>query len=125
MKQCSYCGKEYSDDALICDLDQQELNACAPVSAPATFNFDQVAGKKFRRPCWFALYISTGLLLFSIFGSLILDSLNINNKNLDGMFAFTFFLGAYGFEFSVLWCFLAAAIWFFRLCFAGKLCRRH
>jgi hypothetical protein len=35
MKTCSYCGKQYSDDAEVCALDQQPLKGLAESSAGA------------------------------------------------------------------------------------------
>lgn len=35
MKTCSYCGKQYPDDAEVCAIDQQPLKALAESPAPA------------------------------------------------------------------------------------------
>ena len=37
MKRCTYCGKEYSDDAVVCAIDQEPLDSDQPDPSAALF----------------------------------------------------------------------------------------
>lgn len=49
MKRCTYCGREYSDEATVCSLDQQPLEFAGSPSAvaePATCNGDEASAQR-------------------------------------------------------------------------------
>jgi hypothetical protein len=39
MKRCTYCGKEYPDEAAVCSIDQQSLTCCTPSPTTSTPQF--------------------------------------------------------------------------------------
>jgi hypothetical protein len=58
MKACSYCGKEYSDDAIFCDIDQAQLVHLQPKPRPPIDS--KLASEKQPQPITIWRLLSTG-----------------------------------------------------------------
>ena len=66
MKKCSYCGKDHPDDALVCSVDGQPLEAVIPPQAGSSLT---PAGhmEKPRRPIpWLSGSLATLVALFIV-----------------------------------------------------------
>jgi hypothetical protein len=62
MKKCSYCGKEYPDDATVCAIDGQPLE---PIVPPPTGVLGQYAT---RKELTYVAPVRTGIVLAILYG---------------------------------------------------------
>jgi hypothetical protein len=69
MKTCSYCGREYSDEAAVCAIDQNPLVISKPKPSIPTIETTPLA-KKFRSISWPSILPIGGFtILAGLFGS--------------------------------------------------------
>jgi hypothetical protein len=51
MKKCTYCGKQYPDEAMVCAIDQTELLSDKPVSSAVSGDRQQIVFQEKRPTC--------------------------------------------------------------------------
>jgi hypothetical protein len=66
MKKCTYCGKEYPDEAVTCSLDQEPLVACKLTALEAPRAADDLLTRQVLAPA--AAWVSIAFLLYYFLG---------------------------------------------------------
>jgi hypothetical protein len=69
MKICSYCGREYPDDAVVCTTDQTSLDTPEVVKRPVRFRESFRGIQPVRVTLWAALQLIFLVLVFPDFAS--------------------------------------------------------